>query len=118
MNKNKTGLIFGSYVAFFHLIWIIMVALGLGQLFLDFIMDIHLVYNPFLVAPFSLARSLVLLIVTFIIGYIFGYAFAYVWNKFCKKDKTPNPTAPAPAPAPSVASFSAPVSTSIQNNQN
>ena len=87
MNKNKLGLVFGSFFAFFHLIWIILVVVGLAQLFLDFILNIHMVYNPFLVSPFSLSRSIILIIFTFVIGYVFGYVLAFVWNKFCDIEK-------------------------------
>jgi len=87
MNKNKFGLVFGFFFAFFHLVWIILVAVGLAQLFLDFILNIHMVYNPFLVSPFSLSRSIILLIFTFIIGYVFGYVLAFFWNKFCDTEK-------------------------------
>ena len=84
MNKNKAGLVFGSFVGLIHLVQGVLIALGFAQPLMDFIYNLHSLNNPFAVAPFSFMRSVVLVIVTFLIGYVFGYVFATIWNKFHK----------------------------------
>ena len=116
MNKNKFGLVVGSFFAFFHFVWVLFVAIGFAQPFLDFIMDIHLIHSPFLVAPFSLARSIVLLVFTFTVGYAFGFVIAFIWNKwntfFKEKEKTVSTLGSNSAP------ISNPTSSINSNNQN
>jgi len=89
INKNKTGLTFGFLISFFHLMWSILVILGIAQTFLDFIFDIHMLNIPIVVMPFDLVKALGLIIVTFIVGYIFGWLMAFFWNK-CFKEKEVN----------------------------
>ena len=84
MNTNKTGLVFGSLMALFHLIWGILVAFGLAQALLDFILNLHSLNNPYIVMPFDLMRTIGLIIVTFLVGYVFGYVMAMLWNKIHK----------------------------------
>jgi hypothetical protein len=81
MNKNKAGLVFGSFLAFMHLVWSVLVATGLAQAYLNFIFNLHMIANPFQVQAFSLGRAAGLIIVTFLIGYAFGCVFAWFWNK-------------------------------------
>ena len=62
MNKKKVGLIFGSFLGLFHLVWVFFVVIGFAQPFLDFVFNIHLLYNPLLVAPFSFGRAIILIV--------------------------------------------------------
>ncbi len=84
MNKNKTGLVFGSFLGLFHLVWGLLIAFGLAQVLLDFVYDLHSLNNPFVVMPFDLVRTIGLVIFTFIVGYVFGYVIAVIWNKLHK----------------------------------
>jgi thiamine transporter ThiT len=81
INKNKTGLAFGFLMGFVHLMWSILVALGLAQVFLNFIFKIHMVGMPIVVMPFNLVKAVELIVLTFIVGYIFGWLMAFFWNK-------------------------------------
>ena len=85
MNKNKIGLIFGSFMALSHLVWSLMVLLGVAQAFYDFIFWLHMISLPWHVTGFTLVQSVSLIIVTFVIGYIMGYVIAWLWNKFQKE---------------------------------
>jgi hypothetical protein len=85
INKNKTGLAFGFLVCFFHLVWSILVAIGVAQVLINFVFNIHMLAVPIIVMPFSLIRALTLIIVTFIVGYVFGWLMAFFWNKFFKE---------------------------------
>ena len=81
MNNNKVGLILGSFMGLFHLVWGILVALGMAQGLLDFVYNLHSLNNPFTVMPFNFMSTVGLIIFTFIVGYVFGYVFAMIWNK-------------------------------------
>jgi hypothetical protein len=84
INKNKTALTFGFLVSFFHLMWSVLVALGIAQVLLNFILNIHMLSAPIIVMPFDFIKSLELIVVTFVVGYIFGWLMAFFWNKCFK----------------------------------
>ncbi|MFA6999784.1 MAG: hypothetical protein WC241_01575 [Candidatus Paceibacterota bacterium] len=84
ISKNKTGLTFGFLISFMHLIWSLLVALGLAQMLVNFVLNMHMIGLPVFIMPFSFIKALVLIIITFIIGYIFGWLMAYFWNKCFK----------------------------------
>ena len=84
MNKNKIGLVLGSFAGLLHLVWGLFIAFGLAQPLLDFIYNLHSLNNPFIVMPFDLMHTLGLIVVTFLVGYVFGYVFAALWNRVHK----------------------------------
>lgn len=84
INKNKTGLTFGFLVSFFHLVWSLLVALGLAQVWLNFVFDLHMLNMSIVVMPFDLVKAVELIIVTFVVGYVFGWLMAFFWNKCFK----------------------------------
>lgn len=80
-NPNTVGLYTGLLISFCHLVWVIMVATGLAQGWLNFILGIHFVNNPFKVSPFNLTTAVTLVIFTFVIGYVVGWVGTWAWNK-------------------------------------
>lgn len=84
MNQHKTGLVLGSFAAFWHLVWVVLVAFGWAQPLMDFIYRMHSLTNPNMVAPFDLMRSVWLIIIAFCVGYVAGNVFAFFWNKIQK----------------------------------
>jgi cell division protein FtsX len=85
LNKHQTGLALGAMVALAHVVWATMVFLGVAQPYLDWMLMLHSLNNPFQVLPFDLVRSLILVGATFVIGYIIGWAFANIWGRTAKK---------------------------------
>ncbi|MEI6581142.1 MAG: hypothetical protein WCO07_03160 [bacterium] len=81
INKYKTGLTFGFLTSSFHLMWSLLVAFGVAQTVLSFILNIHMLNMPVMVMPFDILKALMLIIVTFAVGYIFGWLMAFFWNK-------------------------------------
>jgi len=75
----------GLFVATLHFIWSLMIALGVGQVYLDWILGLHFIENPFVVMPFSLGTMIILLVFTFVIGFILGWVGTVCWNKMIKK---------------------------------
>lgn len=81
-NPNKVGLVFGVVLGGWHLVWSILVLLGVAQWLYDFILWAHMIHLPITVGPFEGTAALTLVVVTAIVGYIFGYIGALVWNRF------------------------------------
>ncbi len=81
LKVGSTALVLGVFVALMHAIWMLVVYLGLGQLYLDWILGLHLVSNPYMVMPFDFGTALWLIVFTFLVGYVMGWAFALIWNK-------------------------------------
>lgn len=86
INKNKTGLTFGFLIGSFHLVWSILVFLGVAQALMNFILDLHMISMPMVILPFNLFKALGLVVVTFAVGYLFGWFMAFFWNKCFKED--------------------------------
>lgn len=84
IDKNKTGLTFGFLISFMHLLWSVLVALGIAQILVDFVLNIHMVNMQAAVMPFDFVKAIGLIVVTFIVGYVFGWFMAYFWNKCFK----------------------------------
>ena len=84
LNTHKAGLAVGGFVALVHLGWSVLVALGWGQLLLDFIFTLHMIHPVHTVGPFSAVMAVSLIVVTGVVGYIVGSVFATIWNKVHK----------------------------------
>lgn len=84
LDANKVGLVFGLFVAGLHLLWLIIVVIGWGQMLLNFAYWLHMFNNPFQVAPFDFTAAVLLLIITFIVGYVIGWVFSALWNRMHK----------------------------------
>jgi hypothetical protein len=81
INANKAGLILGLIIGGWHLVWSILVASGYAQIVLDFILWLHFIRPVYVVEPFALGRSAILLGVTATLGYLLGCIFAALWNR-------------------------------------
>ena len=84
LNRNKVGLVLGSFAALMHVIWSVLVALNWAQPFQDFVFEMHFLINPNLVLPFDWATSIELVALASIVGYAVGFVFSTVWNHFNK----------------------------------
>lgn len=84
LNPSKTGLALGFMIGGAHLVWSILIAVGLAQGLLDFIFSLHMVANPYQVSDFDITKAVMLIAVTFAVGYGVGYVFANIWNKVHK----------------------------------
>jgi hypothetical protein len=85
LNKNKTGLILGAFLGFWHFAWSLLVATGVAQTILDFIYYLHFLNNPFQVSVFDIRTAALLIVITSAVGYVFGWLLAFLWNIFHKK---------------------------------
>lgn len=87
MDAKKVGLVFGCFLALFHLVWSIAILITQSgvQWFMDWILGLHRIALGFQILPFHLMSAVLLVVVTFVVGYIIGYAFAAIWNWQVKK---------------------------------
>lgn len=84
LDEQKTGIFFGFIFGMLHFLWSLLVAFGLSQGLLDWIIGLHFLNNPFQVNDFSIVTAVTLVVFTSIVGGVFGWMFAYVWNKIHK----------------------------------
>jgi hypothetical protein len=85
ISPHLVGLMCGAFFAIGHAVWSLMVALGFAQTFLDWILSLHFVDNPFTIQPFSLTTAVTLVVFVFIVWYIIGWISGWLWNWFITK---------------------------------
>ncbi|HLC51175.1 MAG TPA: hypothetical protein VJH90_02245 [archaeon] len=85
LNPKQVAVSLGLLAAAMHLIWSVMVALGFGQAWINWIIGLHFVSATVTVMPFNAVTAIILLVVTFVLGSIVGFVFATAWNWTGKK---------------------------------
>lgn len=80
-NANKVGLVFGAILGGWHLMWSLLVLLGIAQAIYDFVLWAHMIHLAITVGPFEATAAATLVVFTAIMGYVLGYASALVWNR-------------------------------------
>lgn len=80
LNQHKTGLALGALAGLWHVVWSVLMALGLAQPFINWVLALHMIQEPFTVLPFSFITAIELVVFASIVGYIVGWIFARLWN--------------------------------------
>lgn len=80
-NPNKVGIVFAVLLGGIHLLWSVLIALGVAQSFYDFVLWAHMIHLPLVVGPFDMTASVVLVLMTAVMGYLVGNVGARVWNR-------------------------------------
>ncbi len=81
LKERNVALVFSFALGGWHLLWSVLVALGVAQSILDFIFRLHMIQPVYKVAQFNFGTALALIVVTAIIGYAMGWAIAWIWNR-------------------------------------
>jgi hypothetical protein len=81
VNPHRLGLVVGGLYGLWHLMWSLLVVVGLAKPLLDFILSLHFLQVTYAVAPFNVLTALGLIIVTSAIGYVVGYVLGSLWNR-------------------------------------
>lgn len=80
LSENKISFVVGLYIAILHALWAGLVALGVGQSFLDLVFPLHFIANVYSVLEFSLLNAVVLTIFAFIGSYLATLLFIALWK--------------------------------------
>ena len=81
LDPIKTGLALGVLMALYHLTWSALVAVGLAQPVIDFILRAHFIRPIYMIDPFNLGWAATLLILVFTLGFVLAFVFALLWNR-------------------------------------
>jgi hypothetical protein len=81
IDPNRAGLVLGALLGSWHLLWSLLVALGVAQPLIDFLFWIHFIRPVYVIEPFAIGRAAILVLVTAGIGYITGFVFGKLWNR-------------------------------------
>lgn len=84
VNKNALGLTLGTFLGGVHLIWVILVAAGVAQQMMDWVLSMHFLTLSYTFAPFAVWTALGLVVMTFVVGYVVGWIFAALLNAYKK----------------------------------
>ncbi len=81
LSVKRAALTLGFFAALLHLVWSLLVALGLAQGLVNWRLGMHFVNLQLTVLPFSLVSAIILVVLAFIGGAVIGTVFALIWNK-------------------------------------
>ena len=87
VDSNKLGITLGIFFGLLHLVWGLVVLLGVAQMYLNFIFPLHFLNNVYTVNTFNALYLLILVIMASICGYIMGLVLGALWNYIDKKVK-------------------------------
>src|SRR5579872_2737708 len=80
LSPIRTGFVLGAVIGLWHAAWAVLVAGGVAQALIDFILRIHFLRVTAVVQSFDGETAALLVGITFGIGFIVGGALALVWN--------------------------------------
>lgn len=80
INKNKLGILFGTFLGGCHFVWASLVLSGMAQSLTDWIFQLHFIQPPYTILPFSLGAAVGLILVTSVTGYFSGWVLGAIWN--------------------------------------
>jgi hypothetical protein len=81
INASSAGLTTAVLIGGWHLIWVVLVALGLAQSVADFVFWMHLIKVSYSVQPFAWAAAISLVVITTAMGFLLGWGGALLLNR-------------------------------------
>ena len=85
LDPQKTGLVLGSFAALVHVAWSLLIIMGLAQWWMDWVLSLHFLNNPYTVASFDFITAFTLVVLAGVMGFVVGFVFATIWNYWQKK---------------------------------
>ena len=80
INKQKLGLVFGTFLGGWHFVWSLLVLSGIAQPLMNLIFRLHFLEPPYTIAPFNFGVAATLILVTAMTGYVLGWVLAAISN--------------------------------------
>ncbi|HZJ42994.1 MAG TPA: hypothetical protein VFD63_04440 [Pyrinomonadaceae bacterium] len=80
ISRNKLGIVFGSLLGLWHLVWAVLVMTGVAQWLMDWVFRLHFIQPPYVVSAFKPIYAIGLIVITSSLGYIFGWIGGAIWN--------------------------------------
>ena len=80
VNPNRAGLVLGTLMGGWHLVWAILVALGWAQAVINFVFWMHFITPIYVIKPFQAGVAAILIVVMAALGYLMGYILGVLWN--------------------------------------
>jgi len=84
IDAGRAGLVLGAVFGGWHLCWSALVALGSAQPVIDFVFWMHFIKPIYVIEPFEIARSVILIVSTAGVGFVIGWIFTLIWNALLK----------------------------------
>ena len=79
--NTKVGLVFGLLVGGWHVLWVLLVAIGWAQPLINFVFWAHMIQPIYVIKAFDPKAAITLVLITFVTGYVLGLIGAGIWNK-------------------------------------
>lgn len=80
VQPGSVGLVFGLFMALVHAVWSTLVFFGWAKGYMDWILGLHFVSNPYVMQPFAFSKAAILVAFAFVVGYVAGWISGIVWN--------------------------------------
>lgn len=77
---QKIALAVGKFFAVLHLLWALVVALGAGQTFMNWVFPLHFIDSLYTVTEFNLMNAVLLVVMAFVGGYLATLLFMAIWK--------------------------------------
>jgi len=84
-NYGKPALVVAIFIAVIHALWALLVAIGVGETYLNWIFPLHFLNNVYSVSDFNIMTAIILVIIAFVFSYIAALLFAIIWKMVVKK---------------------------------
>ena len=81
INTHKLGMVVGAFLGIWHVVWSVLVAVGLAQPLINFFLRIHFIDLPHVIAEFSFGLAVLLITIASVGGYILGRIIGLIWNR-------------------------------------
>lgn len=76
---HTLGLALGGLFGLFHASWALLVALGVAQPLIDWILRMHMIEPFYRILPFNLITAILLVVMTSLVGYVVGWVGGTLW---------------------------------------